>query len=694
MKFKDVSDIQLTYSLSKSKVNVKRKNSFYNAITKVIVLFFLPIALSIFDWGITASSSNSILVSNAFAQTVNTNDIVNRAVTTPKLAPRSVGRNKIKNGAITSNKIRNGTIQSQDLDPTIDAAISGNTATNATQQTTIDANTAASTANTNTNATQQTTIDANTSEISALDIENADQQLQIDNQQNDVTQLQLDTTDQQIEIDANTTTNTAQQITINANTTASSANTTTNGTQQLAIDANTTLLATHDDTFNFISTINNSQQITINSNTSSLSSLTTTVSNSETLIADLQQQILTLQSNSSDDSADGVYITFAQETELNNQRILDINGLGLFQSQGVFPFTFIGNEHDSSNTTLSISAQNTIPNSTLQQVIAELPSEILEGTHRLTLSNPQGKSEFDVKIAAGDQSPTGLWVATGLNGEIGYSSDGVNWTLTQNNGFGTTKINDVVYGAEDGLWVAIGQDGKIGTSPDGINWDQQTSPIPNGATGNWVVYGNGTYLISTINGGQYYSLDGITWTATDPSGSAYHGNIVFGNGKFILNTYHNGTIYTSSDAINWSQHGNFGTNSGSYGGSYGNGLYLIGVDGGLRNSTDGVNWSGQISIGTTVPAIAYGNGRWAIGSYGSNGLYYSNNGSSFTAATHDITAGRIYIYGIDFGNGLFVAGGADDTNSTSRIATSTDGITWTQVSNPFTGFIRSVAFNN
>lgn len=75
----------------------------------------------------------------AFAQTVGTDDLADRAVTGPKIAPKSVGKNKIKDGAVisdkildgavtfdkikdgavTSAKIKDGTIRLRDLDPSI-----------------------------------------------------------------------------------------------------------------------------------------------------------------------------------------------------------------------------------------------------------------------------------------------------------------------------------------------------------------------------------------------------------------------------------------------------------------------------------------------------------------------------------------------------------------------------------------------
>jgi hypothetical protein len=52
---------------------------------------------------------------NAFALTVNTNDIVNGAVTTPKIADSAVTSAKVADGAVTSSKISNGSITAPKL---------------------------------------------------------------------------------------------------------------------------------------------------------------------------------------------------------------------------------------------------------------------------------------------------------------------------------------------------------------------------------------------------------------------------------------------------------------------------------------------------------------------------------------------------------------------------------------------------
>lgn len=66
----------------------------------------------------------------------------------------------------------------------------------------------------------------------------------------------------------------------------------------------------------------------------------------------------------------------------------------------------------------------------------------------------------------------GKFVAGGLSGDLGYSSDGVTWTAATSP-FGGTAVNGIAYGA--GLFVAVGDSGKIASSSDGITWTLGTS---------------------------------------------------------------------------------------------------------------------------------------------------------------------------------------------------------------------------
>jgi hypothetical protein len=77
-------------------------------------------------------------------------------------------------------------------------------------------------------------------------------------------------------------------------------------------------------------------------------------------------------------------------------------------------------------------------------------------------------------------------VATGSSA-FAYSKDGINWTLSTNNGLGTASWQKVVYGA--GVFCATASSSNIiTTSDDGINWKQRSLTT----TFNWyqVAYGN------------------------------------------------------------------------------------------------------------------------------------------------------------------------------------------------------------
>jgi hypothetical protein len=78
----------------------------------------------------------------------------------------------------------------------------------------------------------------------------------------------------------------------------------------------------------------------------------------------------------------------------------------------------------------------------------------------------------------------------------------------------------------------------------------------------------------------------------------------------------------------------------------------------------------------TVRGIAYGGGKWvAVSNNTTSGgkIAYSTDGTSWTAVT-DTTFRNASIYAIAYGNGTFVAVG-----QSGRMATSTDGVTWTAV---------------
>jgi hypothetical protein len=123
----------------------------------------------------------------------------------------------------------------------------------------------------------------------------------------------------------------------------------------------------------------------------------------------------------------------------------------------------------------------------------------------------------------------------------------------------------------------------------------------------------------------------------------------------------------------------------------GNKFVAGGEFGRLAYSSDGKNWTNVTDstfASEMVLGIAYGNGKFvAVGN--SAKIAYSSDGITWTAVADDnnafiITLGKFDVRSIVYGNGKFVAGGVGGIGSgliigDSRIAVSSDGITWNAV---------------
>jgi len=560
-------------------------------------------------------------------------------------------------------------------------ASDGNTATNSAQQLVIDTNKTASDANSATNATQQTEIDDNGSAISTnndniavLDAENNDQQLQIDNQQNDITQLKLDTTDLESE-------NATQQLVIDANKTAS--------------DANTALLAVHETNFDFISVTNNSQQSSIDANTAASSANSalnsaqqTSITDLQTENANLQQQISALQSGSGRDDVDGVYMVFARDFIENNQHLVDINGVNLFADVNTAPFLFVGDSHDSANLALTVTSQADITNTTLQQVMAELPANIINGTHRLSLSNTLGDSEFEVHITE---------ASNGGNTTFPEDHNGVNWEqFTDAPWDPRNQFNALVF--DNKIWVMQGyieegsenQAEDIWYTSDGENWTEvpQNPTMPSKRERPAAVVFNGRMYVmgGKANGGLlndvYSSEDGENWTletASAPWSPRVNFNVVTFDGKMwiaggLVGASGINDVWSSTDGANWTQVTGSAPWSGRYGhvlSAFNNKLYVInGLSPDVWSSTDGASWTQE--TGNTQfangfrygPAsVVYDNKMWIIaGQDGNNGVfdevYNSSNGATWTLVTDTPPwSARSHFQAVVFQGRIWVIGG-------------------------------------
>ena len=153
------------------------------------------------------------------------------------------------------------------------------------------------------------------------------------------------------------------------------------------------------------------------------------------------------------------------------------------------------------------------------------------------------------------------------------------------------------------------------------------------------------------------------------------------NGLFVT-VGDNGIIFTSSDGISWTKRTS-GTTKNLYGVTYGDGLVVtVGDNGTILTSSSGTSWTSRTS-GTTknLYGVTYGGGLFVT--VGDNGtILTSSDGTTWanTSTNERTTLGRYFsqpdanhLYGVTYGDGLFVTVGGDAT-----IFTSSNGTAWTE----------------
>lgn len=184
-----------------------------------------------------------------------------------------------------------------------------------------------------------------------------------------------------------------------------------------------------------------------------------------------------------------------------------------------------------------------------------------------------------------------------------------------------------------------------------------------------------------------WSVQTSSFSTTDING------VAFANGTFVA-VGGNGKIATSTDAGTWTQRpaSPFTTHITCV--AYGAGRWVACGNGEIGTSTNTLDWTLVGSPpGAAYNDIAYGNGTWVV-VCGSQQALVSPDGLSWTA--YDVTAfsDPIYLNGVAFGNGLFVAvGGLVASGLARRIFTSPDGVTWTERTPAAgSGDIMSVAY--
>jgi hypothetical protein len=280
-----------------------------------------------------------------------------------------------------------------------------------------------------------------------------------------------------------------------------------------------------------------------------------------------------------------------------------------------------------------------------------------------------------------------------------------NWTTVQlkpNFNNDTYGMTSVAYG--NGRYVVggeLGDGGIIETSEDGLNWTVRGDPDGNSFLAIYrITFGNGIFVAVGYDnygtyGNLYNSTDGINWTAhLNPTVSIFNG-VTYGNGLFVavgdgvrpMDQPFNRTnrqIYTSPDGTTWT-----GRTSGSpvnsvnvlWDVAYGAGIFVA-VDGAghTHTSLNGINWIRRTTSGAGN-SISYCNNRFILSSGPGTNLI-STDGLTWSILTNDTTGtfGRVI-----YTNGIYIA------LSGTNIFTSNDSTNWVRRNFPTNAYLGDIA---
>jgi hypothetical protein len=253
----------------------------------------------------------------------------------------------------------------------------------------------------------------------------------------------------------------------------------------------------------------------------------------------------------------------------------------------------------------------------------------------------------------------GKFVAVGIAGQIAYSTDGSNWTKSQNNAFrmNDSNVQGITYG--NGRFVAFGSrgnvvsNGQVSTwwdivySSNGSNWTRADTSNFDGAISK-IIYGGDKFLAVSGSGKIAYSSNGSLWIPITDSAlnNVTFSSVAYGAGKYIA-VGSSGKMGFSSDGINWTI-----VISGSFSKiTYLNDRYIAWGNGNIAESSDGTTW--RLLVNTSFNSIVYGAGKF-VSLSGNNIKYSIDNCVTWIQADSKLDNG---INGMAYGNGIFIVVG-------------------------------------
>jgi hypothetical protein len=271
-----------------------------------------------------------------------------------------------------------------------------------------------------------------------------------------------------------------------------------------------------------------------------------------------------------------------------------------------------------------------------------------------------------------------LWGSSGPSTYIAaYSMDGSNWlpsNITTTN-FPSTNYN---IDASDFAWngsrwvIILGSTNPLGYSSDGITWTVSS----NGSTqiaqyGNTVTWNGSVFIAGGYNNDGAISTDGNYWTSGSflNLGSLLPPGVNPGSIRITsrvvlpyLSSYIDNTMAIIDRQVNSK-------------------FCVAGQNSTFAYSYDGTLWykSPTVSISGTIRCIAFNGSMWvavSVNGGATNSMAYSYNGITWTLTSSGSAILNANIYGVAWGGNIWVAVGSSSPGGSGLIY-SYDGINWT-----------------
>lgn len=259
--------------------------------------------------------------------------------------------------------------------------------------------------------------------------------------------------------------------------------------------------------------------------------------------------------------------------------------------------------------------------------------------------------------------------------DAGFNDAGFDAGMDAGSDAGTEMDAGFDAGTGRTIFVITGQDQRRMISFDGTTWEHDVYIAPNGLDDAFgaVTIANRLIVIAG-DPGLWTSTDGINWTPSSITQSLHGAAMVYGGGYFVL--VKSDFSMRSADGLNWTTSMNNGDSGHWQSIAYGNGHYVAFGDGHQKTSEDGLAWHDYTATADPDPfdSVAFGNGVFvAVGKKNNTSrIATSTDGVTFTDQTPVATSYMTGFAGIAFGNGKFV------TNDCCNVFESTDGVSWTK----------------